>query len=89
MSIDMRDVFTLSASENLIAPSLPISLSVWSENETSQTNNLLPPILSKVRDEFDLSASANLVAPSGPILISALSENEMKQQVCYPIDRAN
>jgi hypothetical protein len=79
MSIDMRDVFTLSASENLIAPSLPISLSVWSENETSQTNNLLPPILSKVRDEFD----------SGQILISALSENEMKQQVCYPIDRAN
>jgi hypothetical protein len=53
----VRDVFDLSASNNLIAPSLPILLTVWSENKMKQQVLLLRS--SKVRCEFDLSASDN------------------------------
>jgi hypothetical protein len=32
---DVRDVFDLSASANLVTPLAPILLAVWSENETN------------------------------------------------------
>jgi hypothetical protein len=74
-------VFDLSTSNNLRAPSVPISFTVMRENEMNQ--GLLPLRLSEVREVFDLSASDNMIAPSLPILLSVLSENEMKQQICY------
>jgi hypothetical protein len=75
-------VFDLSASNNLMAPALPILLPVLSENEEHHVSCLLPPRESEVRDMFDMSASDNLIAPSLPILFTVLSENETKQ-VCY------
>jgi hypothetical protein len=51
----VRDVFDLSASDNLIAPSSPILLPVLSENEMKQ-QVLLPLRLREVRVVFDLSA---------------------------------
>jgi hypothetical protein len=64
----MRDVFVLSASDNMIAPSLPSPFLVRS---------------SEVRDMFIVSASDNLTTPSTPIPFPEMSENEMRQQVCY------
>jgi hypothetical protein len=58
----VRDVFNLSASDNSIAPLLPISLTVSSENETKQ--RVLHLRSSEVRDVFDLGASDNLRTPS-------------------------
>jgi hypothetical protein len=78
---EVRDEFDLSASANLMAPSLPILLPVLSENQMKQQAVLLRS--SSVRVEFDRSASDNLKAPSLPIILPILSENEMKQQVCY------
>jgi hypothetical protein len=75
-------VFVLSASNNLIAPSLSISLPVLSENEM-KCHVLLQQRFSNMRDEFDSSASDNSIAPLTPRLFPVLSENEMKQQVSY------
>jgi hypothetical protein len=72
-------VFDLSASNNSIAPVVPILLPIQSENEMKQKVLLLR--LSEVRDEFDLSASDNSIAPSLSMLLSSWSEYEMKQQV--------
>jgi hypothetical protein len=74
----VRDVFVMSTSANLVAPSLPILLAVLSENEMNEITKIQVRS-SAVRDVFDLSASANLTAPSSPILLSVLGENEMKQ----------
>jgi hypothetical protein len=82
----VRDVFVLSASDNLIAPSLPMSQPLLSENEMKQ-KGLLLSMESVARDEFDWSASDNLIAPSSPMLLPALSENHTKQQICYRKDR--
>jgi hypothetical protein len=73
----VRDEFDLSASDNLVAPSVLMRFPVLSENEMKQQLLQLRP--SEVRDVFDLSASDNLVAPLLPILLPALSENEMTQ----------
>jgi hypothetical protein len=72
----VSDVFDLSASDNWMAPSLPILLPVLSENEMKRKFLLL--ISSDVRVEFDVSARDNLVAPLEPILFPLLSENEIK-----------
>jgi hypothetical protein len=68
----VRDEFNLSASDNLVAPFLPISLTVRSENEIKGICRLRLRS-SEVRDEFDLSASDNLIAPLLPILLSIRS----------------
>jgi hypothetical protein len=65
---EVRVEFDLSASDNWIAPSTPILLSVSSEDETKR---LLPSRMSSVRDVFDLSALANRVAPLGPMCKSS------------------
>jgi hypothetical protein len=75
----VRVVFDLSASSNLIAPSLPIVLSVLSENQMNQQVLLLLR-LREVRDEFDLSASDNSIAPSVSILLPVLSEYGMNNK---------
>jgi hypothetical protein len=67
---EVRDVFDTSASDNLITPSLPMSLAVLSENEMKMSK--LHRRLSSVRDEFDLSASNNLITRSGPMSLSVL-----------------
>jgi hypothetical protein len=67
-SSEARDEFDLSASDNLIAPSLPILFSVLSENDMKAS--VLPKSLSEVRDEFNLSVSDNLATPSLPISLS-------------------
>jgi hypothetical protein len=59
----VRDELDMSASDNLIVPSLPSLAHLRS---------------SEARDEFDLSDSTNLIAPSVPISLTVLSENEMK-----------
>jgi hypothetical protein len=74
---EVRDVFDLSASANLLAAPLPIELSIWSEYEKKLTS-LIPLKLSEVIDEFDLSTSDNLSPTSGPILLPILGEIEMK-----------
>jgi hypothetical protein len=71
----------LSASDNLVAPSVPIS-SVLSENEHKALRVLLLRTRD-VRDVFNLSASDNWIIPSLSMLLSVLSEHEMKQQICY------
>jgi hypothetical protein len=76
----VRDVFDLSESANLEAPSAPILLPVLSENELML--KVLPLQSYVARDEFDLSTSDNLIAPSSPISLAVLCENEMQQQVC-------
>jgi hypothetical protein len=77
---EVRVVFDLSASDNSIIPSVPISVSALSENENTLSQLQLRS--SSVRDEFDMSASANLIVALSPIQLSVLSENETKQQVC-------
>jgi hypothetical protein len=74
-------VFDLSASHKLTTPSVPILVSVLSENDN--TTSLLPPRKSEVRDEFNSSASDIFITASLPISFSVLSENEMKQHICY------
>jgi hypothetical protein len=74
----VRDVFDLSASDNLIIPSLPMRFTELIENENEATS-MLPLRSSEARDECDLSASANLIAPSLPILLTLLSEYKMKK----------
>jgi hypothetical protein len=71
----------LSASINLIAPSLSIAFSVLSENQLKAS--LLLKRIRLVSDVFDLSASYNGIASAVLILFPVLVENEMKQQVCY------
>jgi hypothetical protein len=78
-------VFDLSASDNLVIPSLRIPLSMFSENETETTIIHLRP--SDVKDEFDSSASDNLITPSSPMSLTELSENEMNQQLGYSQNR--
>jgi hypothetical protein len=78
---EVRDEFDLSASDKLIPPSVPISLSELSENEILVTS--LQQSSSEVRVEFNLSTSDNSSAPSLPIILSVLSENEMKQRFYY------
>jgi hypothetical protein len=68
----VRDEFDLSASANLVSPSLPILFAVFSENEMKQS--LLLARSSEVSDVFDFSASDNLIAPSSPILLSVQTE---------------
>jgi hypothetical protein len=70
---EMRDEFDLSASDNLITPSLPILLSV-SEWECNEATSKLLLRSSEVSDEFDLSASNNLTAPSVQMLFTVLSK---------------
>ena len=79
-------VFDLSASNNLIAPSLPIVLPVLSENEMKQW--VLQLRSSEVIDELDLSTLDNSSTSVVQILLSVLSENETKEQVHYILDRA-
>jgi hypothetical protein len=62
----VRDVLDLSASDNLIVPSLPILFPVLCENEY-EANSQLQQRLRSVRDVFDLSASDNLIIPLSPI----------------------
>jgi hypothetical protein len=56
-SSEVRVEFDLSASDNLAAPAVPISLPVLSENEMKQ--QVLLQRLRVVRDEFDLRISDN------------------------------
>jgi hypothetical protein len=74
----VMDEFALSASDNLVAPSLPMLLPVLSENEMKQQVTLLPLRSSDSRDECNLSASKNTV-PCLPKLLSTIYQNEMKQ----------
>jgi hypothetical protein len=78
----VRDVFDLSASDNMIAPPSSIEKAVWSENEMKCSTSVLPRS-SEARDEVDLSASDNLITPSTPNLVPVMSENELKQPICY------
>jgi hypothetical protein len=61
----VSEVFDLSASNSLIAPSFPILLTVSSENEMKQ--QVLHPRSSEARDGCVSSASDNLFAPAVPI----------------------
>jgi hypothetical protein len=70
----MRDEFSLSASDNLIAPSVWILLTVLCEKGNEE--QVLHLRLSQVRDVFDMSASDNLEAPSLPIPFPVLSEKK-------------
>jgi hypothetical protein len=63
----VRNEFDLSASDNLITPSLPIAFSVLSENDMYQ--RVLPLKSSEMRDVFNLSTLDNLIAPFVPILL--------------------
>jgi hypothetical protein len=68
-----RDGIVLSASNKWIIPSVPIRLSVLSENEIKPS--LLQPRSSNVRHVFDWSASHNVLTYSLPSL-PVFSENE-------------
>jgi hypothetical protein len=81
----VSDELDLSASDNFIAPSIPISLPLLNENEINQ--KALPKRLSSVRDVFEMSASDSLVAPLVPIRLSVLNETQMKQLFCYGLER--
>jgi hypothetical protein len=59
---EVREVFDFSASDNTITPSVPIPVSILSENEMKQ--HTLPVRSSEARDEFDRSASDSLAVPS-------------------------
>jgi hypothetical protein len=80
----VREEFDLSASDNLMTPSLPSLFAVLSENQMKQQN--LPLRLRDVRDVLDLIASDKLIAPSAPMLFSAVSENEMAIEIRYGRD---
>jgi hypothetical protein len=69
---EVRVEFDLSASDNLMAPSLPISFTVHHiiEHETKQV--WLQVRLSAVSVVFDLSTSDNWMAPSTPICCTVL-----------------
>jgi hypothetical protein len=74
---EVRDVFVLSASDNLIAALVPIAFSVLSEHKMKQVLQLsreLPLRSSISRDVLDLSASANLITESVQSLLPVSSE---------------
>jgi hypothetical protein len=75
----VRDELDLSASDNLMAPSVPSLSPVLSENEMKQQVLLMRQ--TDARDEFNWSASDSLVAPSPLTSLSVLSENQTRQYV--------
>jgi hypothetical protein len=78
----VSDVLNLSAADNLIIPSIPISLTiVLSENQTQQLI-LLQPRSREVRAACDLSTSENLIASLVPSRFAVLRENEISN-TCY------
>jgi hypothetical protein len=70
---EVRDVFDLRASDNLVAPLASILFTLFHENEMKK-RSVLQPRLSVARVVLDLRTSANLITSSLPIAFPVLSE---------------